>query len=91
MDSTDEIRTIGPLERVLHAPSHHRVRHGSNGQYLDRSHGSILIVWDRRFGTFDPERELVVYGPTKNINTFNPVRVASHEHVAMLRDRQVAS
>jgi len=71
---------------VFNTPSHHRVHHGSNRRYLDRNHGSILILWDRLFGTFEPEGEPVVYGLTKNINTFNPVRIASHEHVDMLRD-----
>jgi sterol desaturase/sphingolipid hydroxylase (fatty acid hydroxylase superfamily) len=83
---TDTIRRIGPLEKVLNTPSHHRVHHGSNSQYLDRNHGSILIVWDRLFGTFEPEDEPVVYGLTRNINTFNPLRVASHEHADILRD-----
>jgi hypothetical protein len=71
---------------VLNTPSHHRVHHGSNRQYLDRNHGSILIVWDRLFGTFEREGDPVVYGLTKNINTFNPIRIATHEHAAMLRD-----
>jgi hypothetical protein len=61
------------------------VHHGSNKEYLDRNHGSILIVWDKLFGTFEPEREPVVYGLTKNINTYNPGRIASHEHRDMLR------
>jgi sterol desaturase/sphingolipid hydroxylase (fatty acid hydroxylase superfamily) len=83
---TDTIRTLGPAEKVLNTPSHHRVHHGSNQQYLDRNHGSILIVWDRLFGTFEPEDETVVYGLTKNIETFDPVRVATHEHASMLAD-----
>ena len=69
---TDTIRRLGPFEQVLNTPSHHRVHHGSNPQYLDRNHGSILIVWDRLFGTFEPEGEPVVYGLTKNIETFDP-------------------
>jgi sterol desaturase/sphingolipid hydroxylase (fatty acid hydroxylase superfamily) len=83
---TDVIRSLGPLEEVLNTPSHHRVHHGSNPQYLDRNHGSILIVWDRLFGTFAREDEPVVYGLTKNIGTFNPLRVATHEHADMLAD-----
>ena len=83
---TDTIRTLGPLERVLNTASHHRVHHGSNQQYLDRNHGSILIIWDRLFGTFEPEGEPVVYGLTKNIETFDPARVAAHEHASMLGD-----
>jgi sterol desaturase/sphingolipid hydroxylase (fatty acid hydroxylase superfamily) len=77
---TEVIRSIGPLESVLNTPSHHRVHHGANRQYLDRNHGSILIVWDRLFGTFEPEDEPVRYGLTKNIHTFDPRRVATHEY-----------
>ena len=83
---TEVVRSIGPLERVFNSPSHHRVHHGSNRRYLDRNHGSILILWDRLFGTFEPEGEQVVYGLTKNIDTFNPARIATHEWVAIARD-----
>ena len=74
------------FEAVMNTPSHHRVHHGSNGPYLDKNHGGILIVWDRLFGTFEREDETVVYGLTKNINTFNPLRVATHEYADMFRD-----
>ena len=83
---TDAIRSIGAGEEVLNTPSHHRVHHGSNPQYLDRNHGSILIVWDRLFGTFQREEEPVVYGLTKNIETYNPVRIAGHEYADIVRD-----
>jgi sterol desaturase/sphingolipid hydroxylase (fatty acid hydroxylase superfamily) len=83
---TDTIRTIGTGEEVLNTPSHHRVHHGSNAKYLDRNHGSILIVWDRLFGTFQREEEPVVYGLTKNIDTYNPVTIATHEYRDILRD-----
>ena len=83
---TEAIRTIGPAESVMNTASHHRVHHGRNRQYLDRNHGSIFIIWDKLFGTFEPERERVRYGLTKNINTLDPVQVATHEHRAMLRD-----
>lgn len=83
---TEAITSIGWLEKVLNTPSHHRVHHGSNREYLDRNHGSILIIWDRLFGTFEPERAAVVYGLTTNIDTFNPVRIASHEWVDIARD-----
>lgn len=83
---TDAIDRIGPLEAVANTPSHHRVHHGVNPQYIDRNHGGILIAWDRIFGTFEPEDETVVYGLTTNINTFNPLRVATHEYKDMFRD-----
>jgi sterol desaturase/sphingolipid hydroxylase (fatty acid hydroxylase superfamily) len=83
---TDAIRSLGAGEAVLNTPSHHRVHHGSNKQYLDRNHGSILIIWDRLFGTFQREDEDVVYGLTKNIDTYNPMRIASHEFADIVRD-----
>jgi len=85
---TDTIRRLGPAEEVLNTPSHHRVHHGSNRRYLDRNHGSILISWDRLFGTFQREDDddPVVYGLTKNIDTYNPAKIATHEFRDILRD-----
>lgn len=83
---TDAIDRLGRYEKVGNTPSHHRVHHGSNRQYIDRNHAGILIVWDRLFGTFEPEDEPVVYGLTKNLDTFNPLRVAAHEYYEMFRD-----
>lgn len=83
---TEAVNRIGWLEKVLNTPSHHRVHHGSNRQYLDRNHGSILILWDRLFGTFEEEDEPVVYGLTRNINSFNPLRIATHEWRDILAD-----
>ncbi|MFG2739636.1 MULTISPECIES: sterol desaturase family protein [Streptomyces] len=75
-----------PIEYVFNTPSHHRVHHGSNNAYLDRNYGGILIVWDRILGTFQAEGERVEYGLTKNIDTYNPLRVAFHEYAATWRD-----
>jgi len=69
---TELVGKLGPLERVLNTPSHHRVHHAVNPQYLDRNYGAILIVWDRLFGTFREEREPAVYGTTKPLGSFNP-------------------
>ncbi|MEU6546206.1 sterol desaturase family protein [Streptomyces sp. NPDC046859] len=80
-----------PIELVFNTPSHHRVHHGSNNVYLDRNYGGILIVWDRLFGTFQPEGERVVYGLTKNIDTYNPLRVAFHEYAATWHDIRTAT
>jgi hypothetical protein len=74
------------FESVFNTPSHHRVHHASQGGYLDRNFGGILIVWDRLFGSFVAETERPVYGLTKNINTFNPIKVATHEYVAIIKD-----
>ena len=83
---TEIIRKMGPLEAVLNTPSHHRVHHASNGRYLDRNHAGTLIVWDRLFGTFEEEIEKPVYGLTKNIHSYNPVRIAFHEWRDIVRD-----
>ena len=74
------------VERAFNTPSHHRVHHGANHQYLDKNYGGILIVWDRLFGTWEPEDERVRYGLTKQLRTFNPFRVAFHEYIALARD-----
>lgn len=84
-------RQDAPLVRVrLQHPSHHRVHHASQGGYLDRNFGGILIVWDRLFGSFAAETERPVYGLTKNIDTYNPLKVATHEYVAIAKDLKAA-
>lgn len=83
---TETVGKLGVLERFLNTPSHHRVHHGSNIKYLDRNHAGILIIWDKLFGTFQPEEDEVTYGLTKNINTYNPVKIALHEWQDMWRD-----
>lgn len=79
-----------PIECIFNTPSHHRVHHGSNQEYLDRNYGGIFIIWDRLFRTFEPEGERVIYGLTKNIDTHNPLRVALHEYGAIWRDVRTA-
>ena len=86
---TDTVRSLGRSEAVLNTPSHHRVHHGSNKRYLDRNHGGILITWDRLFGTFQPELvddDPVVYGLTRNIDSYHLAKVSTHEFVDMFRD-----
>ena len=83
---TEAVDRLGPLEWILNTPSHHRVHHGKNVPYLDKNHGGIFIIWDRLFGTFAPEDERVVYGLTKDITTFNPLRIGFHEVAAIARD-----
>jgi len=76
------------FEAVMNTPSHHRVHHATNPRYLDRNYAGVLIVWDKLFGTFVPEdeREPCRYGIVKNIGSFNPLRIAFHEWVAIGRD-----
>jgi sterol desaturase/sphingolipid hydroxylase (fatty acid hydroxylase superfamily) len=76
------------FEAVFNTPSHHRVHHARNPRYLDRNFAGILIVWDRLFGTFQPEldEEPCRYGLVKNLGTFNIVRVAFHEWIGIAQD-----
>lgn len=73
---TRHIGSLGALDRWLVTPSNHRVHHARNTAYVDRNYGGMFIVWDRLFGTFEPERdeEEVVYGVRKPLNTFDPFR-----------------
>jgi sterol desaturase/sphingolipid hydroxylase (fatty acid hydroxylase superfamily) len=75
-----------PFELVFNTPSHHRVHHATNPQYLDKNYAGVFIIWDRLFATFEPEVEPPVYGLTENIDTYNPLRVAFHEYAAIRRD-----
>ena len=70
---TELIDTLGPLEWVMNTPSHHRVHHGRNPEYIDRNHAGVFIVWDRMFGTFQKELVKPTYGITRPTETFNPV------------------
>ena len=70
---TELVGRLGPLEAVLNTPSHHRVHHARNPEYIDRNYGAILIIWDRLFGTFAPERARPVYGITKPFRSFNSI------------------
>ena len=83
---TETIPKLGRFEAQMNTPSHHRVHHGSNPQYLDRNHGGILISWDKAFGTFEPEDEKVVYGLTKNLHTFSPLSIIFREYRDIVRD-----
>ncbi|XP_038653411.1 alkylglycerol monooxygenase isoform X3 [Scyliorhinus canicula] len=75
---TEIIGNLGPLELILNTPSHHRVHHGRNKYCLDKNYAGTLIIWDRIFGTFEPENEKVIYGLTHPINAFEPFWVQCH-------------
>jgi sterol desaturase/sphingolipid hydroxylase (fatty acid hydroxylase superfamily) len=85
---TTWIPKLGWYEYVFNTPSHHRVHHASNAEYLDANYGGVLIVFDRLFGTFVEERADLpcVYGLTKPVNSYNPIYIALHEWIAMGRD-----
>jgi sterol desaturase/sphingolipid hydroxylase (fatty acid hydroxylase superfamily) len=71
---TQLIRRLGPLEHVLMTPSHHRVHHAQNERYIDKNYGGMFIIWDRMFGTYEPEsdEEPVIFGIRKPLESWNP-------------------
>lgn len=76
------------FEALFNTPSHHRVHHAVNPPYLDRNYAGVLIVWDRLFGTFQPERDDLTahYGLVRQLGTFNLVLAALHEWLAIAAD-----
>ena len=83
---TQIIGKLGVLEWIFNTPSHHRVHHGSNEQYIDKNYGNLLIIWDRMFGTFEPEKEKVKFGLVNNVNTFNPTKITFMAWSSMIED-----
>lgn len=83
---TKTVGKLGFLELFLSTPSHHRVHHGSNTKYLDKNMGMIFIIWDRVFGTFEKEEEVVVFGLTENLKSYNPMTLVFHEWRAIIED-----
>jgi sterol desaturase/sphingolipid hydroxylase (fatty acid hydroxylase superfamily)/poly(3-hydroxybutyrate) depolymerase len=68
----------GPVDWILNLPSHHRVHHAINTQYLDKNYGATLVVWDRLFGTYEEEVEAPVYGITKPLASFDAMWAQVH-------------
>ena len=83
---TQMVGTLGPIEWIFNTPSHHRVHHGSNPEYIDKNYGNLLIIWDRMFGTFEPEEEPVTFGLVNNVNTFNPAKITFMAWSSMIED-----
>ncbi len=74
------------FEWLLNTPSHHRVHHAINPQYLDKNYAAILMIWDRMFGTFEPEQERPVYGITVPLDSWNVVWANAHRLVELGRE-----
>ncbi|MCO7224938.1 sterol desaturase family protein [Pleionea sp. CnH1-48] len=81
---------LGPLEWIFNTPSHHRVHHGSDKEYIDTNYGGIFIVWDRLFGTFAEEKQLPKYGLTTPMTSKNPITVQFYEFGKMFKDLRKA-
>lgn len=88
---TEYINKMGWLEYILVTPSHHRVHHASNALYLDKNMGMFLIIWDRLFGTFQPELSAgqyqpIKYGLTTPLKRDTPAHIITHEWVSIFKD-----
>ena len=83
---TQLVNKLGPLEWIFITPSHHRVHHGSNPEYIDKNYGNLFIIWDKIFRTYAPEVSPVVFGIRNNVKTFNPVKITFRDWKLLLRD-----
>lgn len=89
---TESINKLGWFEYIFNTPSHHRVHHGRDPKYIDKNHAGTLIIWDRMFGTFQPEEERPTYGITKPINSWNAAYANVSHYVEMGKDlKQITS
>ncbi len=88
---TQVIKKLPYLDFVFNTPSHHRVHHSSNEEYLNKNYGSTLIIFDRMFGTFKNEKDDIVikYGIPKNIKTYNPLKVIFHEWLNIFKQKTI--
>lgn len=82
---TQHIDKMGFLEKIIVTPSHHRVHHAINPEYIDKNYGQIFIFWDKWFGTYQQELPEVppVYGITRPVRTWNPIKI-NFQHVWLL-------
>jgi len=87
---TEAIGKLGPLEWIFNTPSHHRVHHARNPQYLDKNYAGMFIIWDRMFGTFELEVEEPVYGITRPLQSWNPLWANFHAWAELAHDAWAA-
>lgn len=85
---TRHIGKMGWLEKIIVTPSHHRVHHAINPEYMDKNYGQIFIFWDKWFGTYQEELEQVapVYGITRPASTWNPIKINFQHFFLLLKD-----
>lgn len=83
---TPVINKCGFLESVMNTPSHHRVHHGRNPKYIDKNYAGVLIIWDKLFGTFEPENEKADFGITKPFRSRNPIWANFHVWFELVKD-----
>ncbi|MFM7840118.1 MAG: sterol desaturase family protein [Chitinophagaceae bacterium] len=85
---TQHIGKMGIWEKIIVTPSHHRVHHAINPEYIDKNYAQIFIIWDKLFGTFQPELDSVkpVYGITRPVRTWNPIKINFQHLARLIRD-----
>lgn len=85
---TEYINKMGFLEQIIVTPSHHRVHHAMNKEYLDKNFGQILIIWDKLFGTFQEElaNTKPIYGITRPASTWNPIKINFQHLILLIKD-----
>ena len=85
---TQHINRMGFLEKIIVTPSHHRVHHAINKEYLDKNLGQIFIFWDKLFGTYQEELKEAppVYGITRPVRTWNPIKINFQHLWLMVQD-----
>jgi len=90
---TELVPKLGVLEGIVNTPSAHRVHHARNGPYLDRNFGGVLLIWDRVFGSYAPERDDIPcdYGLLPPLHSRNPFFINFHEWIALGRDLKRAT
>lgn len=74
------------IEYIFATPSNHRVHHGTQDKYIDKNYGATFIIWDRMFGTFQPEEERPKYGLTTPVHTGNPFKLVFQEAIDLVND-----
>ena len=79
------VKGLGPIEWIMNTPSHHRVHHGREPKYVDKNHAGVFIIWDRIFGTFQPEEEEPKYGIVTPLKSWNPVWAQIHYAVKLVK------
>ena len=83
---TQIINKLGIFEYIFNTPSHHRAHHGKNKEYIDKNYAGIFIIWDRIFGTFEPEIVKPNYGIVGQVYSYNPIILTFHGWIEMLKD-----
>lgn len=85
---TRHIQKMGFLEKIIVTPSHHRVHHAINPEYIDKNYSQIFIIWDKLFGTFQEEKNAIpaVYGITRPVSTWNPIKINFQHMILLVQD-----